>query len=95
MPLWPDQRFRRHAADVDASAADRAVPDESNLRALFGGCDRGRESGRTVADNHEVVAAISFVLIRCAAVAHGFNSRAFWSVAQRSAALDEVERLRR
>jgi hypothetical protein len=52
-----DQRLRRHAADVDAGAADGAVADERDARAVLGAGDRRGEAGRAGADHRQVIAA--------------------------------------
>ena len=51
----PDQILRRHAAGVDAGAADRPEPDQRDAGAELGGGDRRREAGRTRPDNREIV----------------------------------------
>jgi len=51
----PDQVLRRDAAGVDASAADRSVPDEGDPGAELGRGDRRREAGRSGPDDREVV----------------------------------------
>ena len=51
-----DDRFRRHAADIEAVAAEQMALDQRDLRAL---CRRGvrrDQSRRAGADDHEVVA---------------------------------------
>ena len=55
-----DQRLRGHAADIDAGAADGAMTDEGDLRALVGGGDRGREPGGARADDSEIIMAVPF-----------------------------------
>src|SRR5262249_20916368 len=63
-----DQRLRRHATDIDASAADRAVPDKRNARTLLIGSDRGSKPGRTGPDNDEIVS--SAIAWRRTAIVH-------------------------
>jgi len=65
-----DQRLRRHAADIDAGAADGAMTDERDLRALFRRGDRGRESSRARADNSKIEALAP--VLRSATLIHDF-----------------------
>lgn len=66
----PDQGFRGHTADVDAGAADRAMPDKGHLRALFGGGDRGGEPGRASPDDYKIVTAVALIWRRFAMFTH-------------------------
>ena len=86
-----NERLRRHAADIDAGAADRALADQRDLRALFGGCDRGREPGRTGTDDDEVVGALAQL---CATIAYDGNRRADPTVPQQSSAATAARRRR-
>src|SRR3546814_12880279 len=56
-----DLRLGRHAADVDAGAADGAVADQRDLGAFLGSRDGGGEPGRSRADHGEVVPAVGIV----------------------------------
>src|SRR5258708_3219617 len=87
----PDQCFRGHAPDIDAGAADRTMTDESDLRALLGGRDSGRESSGASADHHGVIAAVAVVCVWSTAVVHGFSFRVLTSTSRQSAATDEAD----
>ena len=54
----PDQVFRRHAADVDAGAADGAVADQRHIRAKFRAGDRRRKSRRPGPNHRKIVLVI-------------------------------------
>ena len=54
----PDHGFGRHAAHVDAGAADGAMADQGHLGALLGGGDGGGKSGRSSADHGKVTRPI-------------------------------------
>jgi len=92
----PDQGFRGHTTDIDAGAANRAVPDKGHLRALFGGRDRGRESGRASPDDYKIVTAVAFAGTgSITSFAHLTYPCRLSLIEQQSASADGPERRRR
>src|SRR3546814_2239177 len=65
----PDERLGRHAADIDAGAADGAMADQRDVGAFLGGCDGGGEPRRSRADHRKIVPANRFPA-RIAAMGH-------------------------
>jgi hypothetical protein len=73
----PDERLRRHAADIDAGAADGAAADERHLRALIGGRDGSREASRTGAD-HNGIEGGSIATVRAVGAVRDSRALRFW-----------------
>lgn len=49
-----NQRFRRHASDVDTGATERAAFDERDARTELRGANRGGEPGRPATEHDNV-----------------------------------------